>query len=240
MSGFYSCRREHTHAHTRFSLLSSALFPSLFLSILNIGSKDKGPRAPLFWEPKCERMSASVGVCMGLRERRACAQFVCALLQIGSLWISQEQQQGKWGVKVSGLLRINRNSLINHPTATQVCVCVCVGACRCVGAYQMDLLELCPALMLLQLMHMCSGHPSKCHVHTHMHVHSPEYWALPISLIAANETTMLCYCIISLRLDISRRSGLRCIGQTVWVMRDHARKHGRALLLSGCTAIKAG
>lgn len=51
---------------------------------------------------------------------------VHVFLQKCSLWISQKQQQGKWGVKVSGLLRINKSSLINHPSAMCVCVQRCV------------------------------------------------------------------------------------------------------------------
>lgn len=60
---------------------------------------------------------------------------------------------------------------------------------------------------------------------THTHNHRTEYWASPISLKAANETTVLCYCSIFHRLDINRKSGVGCIRQTVPMMRDHTHKN---------------
>lgn len=207
-------------------------FPSFSL-LSTLATKIKAPKPLCSADP-----SVSVLVCVQVwmyeleQEVCMCARVcVCVLLQICSLWISQKQQQGKWGVKVSGLLRINRSSLINHPTAACicVCVCVCVGVCLCVGAYQMDLLKLCPALMLLLLMHMCSGHLSKCHVR------SSEFGASPISLKPANETAVLCYCSISHRSDINRKSGLRCIRQTMCDEGSHTCTHTHRLSLSEWT-----
>ncbi len=62
------------------------------------------------------------------------------------------------------------------------------------------------------------------HIHTHKDFYSAEYWASPISLKTANETTVLCYCSISHPLDINRKSGVRCIRQTVPMMRDYSHK----------------
>lgn len=119
----------NTHTHLWPSLLSSSVFSSKFWTLAN-----KAPLKPhcfCLCEHKCQytRVLVCPGVPVCLRVH------ICLLVHICSMWISQEQQQGKWAVKVSGLLRINRNSLINHPAALSLslslslCLCVSVRVC---------------------------------------------------------------------------------------------------------------
>lgn len=97
-------------------------------------------------------LNSHANVCVWARVQiKSCAlknASVHVFLQKCSLWISQKQQQGKWGVKVSGLLRINRSSLINHPSA----MCVCGDVCSSISNGPSK--NVCSALVVFQLMHM--------------------------------------------------------------------------------------